>query len=513
MGRWVGTSALTMDSTRISIARLLEADVPITWQDAVAVVQEVAMVSDVNAAMNNSPSLVTPEACFLTTAGEIDLPDTAATEEPHAVADLLRLVLRSREAPAALIALAQRRPDDLFGELAAFSSGPRRPIIARLAALALSPAPVVAAGVAATGPSRPPAVVALPEKGARRWAPMRRPQVATQPAVMPSLTAPSVAAAPLPAVVPKAAPPVANAPQPAAPDAELQRLRMRAVERDKQNPRRSASFARLLNWRAAVPAPRTLGRAAVVIAAVTAVATVVWRPSPPSTNAQTGSAAAPAASLATPAASSPASTAANAPSTPAPGVPQAPAVARRARRATGTGDAGEAAPPATTALVAPAPVAIAAPGAPMPPSADNGDATALTGGVPAAASIGAPVPRVSSPAPSMPVMPASAGRSARAVQYSANDPDVTPPVMLRQQLPAFVLAPGSEAPAEWPFLTVLVDERGTVERVRLHAKTPPAGQSLYRQRMLLAAAKAWQFEPARRQGAAVRYELRVPLEP
>ena len=66
---------------------------------------------------------------------------------------------------------------------------------------------------------------------------------------------------------------------------------------------------------------------------------------------------------------------------------------------------------------------------------------------------------------------------------------------------------------DWPYLELVIDEQGAVERVRLRAKSLAPGQTLYRHRMLLAAAKAWQFEPAHLNGQAVRYVMRVPLEP
>ena len=68
-------------------------------------------------------------------------------------------------------------------------------------------------------------------------------------------------------------------------------------------------------------------------------------------------------------------------------------------------------------------------------------------------------------------------------------------------------------PDGWPYLLLVVDENGAVESVRLNARPPAPGQTLYRHSMLMAAAKAWQFEPARKDGQAVRYEVRVPLEP
>jgi hypothetical protein len=85
--------------------------------------------------------------------------------------------------------------------------------------------------------------------------------------------------------------------------------------------------------------------------------------------------------------------------------------------------------------------------------------------------------------------------------------------MLRQQLPSALLEPDSAVPEDWPYLELLIDEHGAVERVRLRAKTPAPGQTLYRHRMLIAAAKAWQFEPAQLNGQPVRYVMRVPLEP
>ena len=110
-------------------------------------------------------------------------------------------------------------------------------------------------------------------------------------------------------------------------------------------------------------------------------------------------------------------------------------------------------------------------------------------------------------------MSAGRGRALSREIFSAGDADVAPAELRRQQLPTAVLEPGTLVPEGWPFLTLVVDETGVVESVRLTASTPAPGQSLYRHRMLVAAAKAWQFEPAIRDGQPVRYEIRVPLEP
>lgn len=97
--------------------------------------------------------------------------------------------------------------------------------------------------------------------------------------------------------------------------------------------------------------------------------------------------------------------------------------------------------------------------------------------------------------------------------FTSGDDGVVPPVIRRQHLPSNLMEPMTEVPDDWPFLELLIDARGDVEQVRLHARQLAPGQTLYRHRMLLAAAKAWRFEPARRHGEAVRYLMRVPLEP
>ena len=61
-----------------------------------------------------------------------------------------------------------------------------------------------------------------------------------------------------------------------------------------------------------------------------------------------------------------------------------------------------------------------------------------------------------------------------------------------------------------PYVEVLVDETGAVEAVRLRGQAA-AGENIYRHRMILAAAKAWEFTPARLDGRPVRYVVRVVL--
>ncbi len=78
-----------MEPTRISIARVLALDVPLTWQDAVAVAQEAAMLSEVGAAMDDRPALVSPEACFVDASGHVDLPESTDTEAPDCLLEFV----------------------------------------------------------------------------------------------------------------------------------------------------------------------------------------------------------------------------------------------------------------------------------------------------------------------------------------------------------------------------------------------------------------------------------------
>jgi hypothetical protein len=534
-----------MDSTRISIARILALGVPLTWQDAVAVAQEAAMLSDVNAAMNSRPSLVSPDTCFLTRAGDLELPETTDDESPEAVADLLRAMLGDSDVPEPLEALAYGSSTrDLSTDLAAFPIGNRRAVLARLAVRAISapaapaasatpaapPAPSLPSAALApawTPPSeRPPAPIPFPAPQAQMPPPFvatPRPLVVMQappfvaahaaPLPVPSVSAQAVADTREPAGAPRRVGPL-----PPAPDAELRRLRTRTVEREARNQQLFTRLAHWLAWRPDSPDPRVLGGAAVMVAAVVSM---VWRGGalPAVPERMTGAAASavaadtPATVGSPPPASVPAATA----PVPAPAGTTADTAARpRAPRAAGatsamtvTTAAGAAADGSGERTIeetrrAPEPVTPIT----MPPPAP-----------PAAAPIVIPAPTPSAgPSPTGDGRRAAIPRGPRGTRgrptlYSENDADVAPPVMLRQQLPSALLEPDSAVPEDWPYLELLIDEHGAVERVRLRAKTPAPGQTLYRHRMLIAAAKAWQFEPAQLNGQPVRYVMRVPLEP
>jgi Gram-negative bacterial TonB protein C-terminal len=121
------------------------------------------------------------------------------------------------------------------------------------------------------------------------------------------------------------------------------------------------------------------------------------------------------------------------------------------------------------------------------------------------------------PPDARPVVPAAASRAPAAAAanasgvglaperriYSAEDAGVAPPEMIRPQLPSERKA-DTEPSDSW--VEVVVDERGQVAQVRLHSTDASLSD-----RMLVAAAKAWQFQPARKDGRPVKYVLRLPV--
>lgn len=84
--------------------------------------------------------------------------------------------------------------------------------------------------------------------------------------------------------------------------------------------------------------------------------------------------------------------------------------------------------------------------------------------------------------------------------YSADDPGVKPPKMLRQLLPD--VAPEAAS----GYLEVVVDAQGYVESVRLISSA-----TRLQDFGLVAAAKAWKFSPALLNGRPVRCRMRVPI--
>jgi hypothetical protein len=98
--------------------------------------------------------------------------------------------------------------------------------------------------------------------------------------------------------------------------------------------------------------------------------------------------------------------------------------------------------------------------------------------------------------------PAVSAAAAGGRVFTAADARVTPAILIRPHLPA---QPPAGVPEEQiGTLEFVVGESGAVEHVRLIS---PANR--FHERMLVAAAKTWQFQPATRDGRPVRYRTRI----
>jgi TonB family protein len=108
------------------------------------------------------------------------------------------------------------------------------------------------------------------------------------------------------------------------------------------------------------------------------------------------------------------------------------------------------------------------------------------------------------PSPNAPVRPASPRASPSGRVFESGDPHVIPALLVRPHLPE---NPPPDVPEEQiGTLEFVVAESGAVEHVRLIS---PANR--YQERMLVAAAKTWQFKPATLNGRPVRYRTRIRL--
>jgi TonB family protein len=86
--------------------------------------------------------------------------------------------------------------------------------------------------------------------------------------------------------------------------------------------------------------------------------------------------------------------------------------------------------------------------------------------------------------------------------FTVWDSDVEPPVLMHPALPSSP-PPGMHLD-EVGVVEVTVGPTGDVEGIRLLSAA-----TRYQERMILSAIKAWQFEPATKEGTPVRYRLRV----
>ena len=112
-----------------------------------------------------------------------------------------------------------------------------------------------------------------------------------------------------------------------------------------------------------------------------------------------------------------------------------------------------------------------------------------------------PVPVVPMTVQAPPPQVAAAPR--QPVIYSQDDKNVMPPVVVRQDIPPY---PGRVAFDRAGVLEVMIDINGAVE-----SATMLEGVEALYNRLLLSAAKSWMYQPARLDGAPVKYRKRIQV--
>jgi TonB family protein len=112
---------------------------------------------------------------------------------------------------------------------------------------------------------------------------------------------------------------------------------------------------------------------------------------------------------------------------------------------------------------------------------------------------------VAPPAPTARVSSAGAasGDEGGAVIYSPTDPQVVPPVTVRQALPPY---PRRPLMAQQGVVEVVINERGTVESAAMRQSVDQVYDTL-----AVAAARTWQYKPATRDGVPVKYRKGVQI--
>ncbi len=120
--------------------------------------------------------------------------------------------------------------------------------------------------------------------------------------------------------------------------------------------------------------------------------------------------------------------------------------------------------------------------------------------------VDAPAP-VATPAPAA-AAPASVPAAARAAAtapavYVAGDSRVTPPVVVRQELPSF---PGVITIGKQGIIEVVIDENGFVESALMRVPITPTYDAL-----AVAATKTWRYKPATANGVPVKFRKAVQI--
>ena len=109
-------------------------------------------------------------------------------------------------------------------------------------------------------------------------------------------------------------------------------------------------------------------------------------------------------------------------------------------------------------------------------------------------------PQVVAPPPPPPVPQADPNRI-----YTMEDKDVTPPVVIRQEMPRLTPAMTMQA-RERGIVEVVVDEQGRVTNVAVRASVHPMFDA-----ELLSAGRAWRYRPATLAGKPVRYRKMIQI--
>lgn len=103
---------------------------------------------------------------------------------------------------------------------------------------------------------------------------------------------------------------------------------------------------------------------------------------------------------------------------------------------------------------------------------------------------------------------ASTGARQGPVIYREGDPDIVPPVPIRQNLPQWVVPQGTRPGAWQPegIIEVTIDESGDVVNVTLRKPFHPSYDP-----QIVKAAASWKYEPARKNGVPVRYARMIAI--
>jgi len=120
-----------------------------------------------------------------------------------------------------------------------------------------------------------------------------------------------------------------------------------------------------------------------------------------------------------------------------------------------------------------------------------------------AASAAAPAPLPAAAPPPVAAAAPPAPMAAPLRVYAADDRDVVPPQIIRQELPAF---PGDVLVPKQGTIEVVIDAAGAVESAMIRRSVTPAYDSL-----ALTAARGWRYRPATMNGQPVKFRKTIQI--